>query len=155
MVASLIMKRTMFCVVDSIAARYCYQEPPKTCALLDSGFCGSWHCASTPKTQSGRVFARTFPKTFFILEVTRMENKKVNSKKRLTAVEVKVIIESWNSKSLDEIAGQLGVTPNTVRMMVSSIRKVDPEKCPPKPRTRKVREDVVREALALLNSVAA
>jgi len=84
-----------------------------------------------------------------------MEKKKVKAKKRLTAVEVKVIMESWSSKSLDEIAGQLGVTPNTVRMMVSSIRKVDPEKCPPKPRTRKVREDVVREALALLNSVAA
>ena len=84
-----------------------------------------------------------------------MEKEKVKTKKRLTAVEVKVIMESWSSKSLDEIAGQLGVTPNTVRMMVSSVRKVDPEKCPPKPRTRKVREDVVREALALLNSVAA
>jgi DNA-binding transcriptional regulator YdaS (Cro superfamily) len=84
-----------------------------------------------------------------------MEKKKVKAKKRLTAVEVKVIMESWGSMSIDEIAGQLGVTPNTVRMMVSSIRKVDPEKCPPKPRTRKVREDVVREALALLNSVAA
>ena len=84
-----------------------------------------------------------------------MEKEKVKTKKRLTAVEVKVIMESWGSMSIDEIAGQLGVTPNTVRMMVSSIRKVDPEKCPPKPRTRKVREDVVREALALLNSVAA
>ena len=84
-----------------------------------------------------------------------MEKEKVKTKKRLTAVEVKVIMESWSSKSIDEIAGQLGVTPNTVRMMVSSIRKVDPEKCPPKPRTRKVREDVVREALALLNTVAA
>jgi hypothetical protein len=32
---------------------------------------------------------------------------------------------------------------------------VDPEKCPPKPRIRKLREDVVREALALIAREAA
>jgi hypothetical protein len=118
-------------------------------------FAERWFSASTPKTQAVRVFAHTFPKTFFILEESKMAKLVVKKKKRLTAQHVKFIMESWSSMSLDEIAGQLGVTPNTVRMMVSSIRKVDPEKCLPKPRNRKSREDVVREALTLLNTATA
>jgi hypothetical protein len=84
-----------------------------------------------------------------------MKKAVVNPKRRLSPEQVKCIIESWNSKSIDEIASGLGVTPNTVRMMANSIRKVDPGKCPPKPRIRKLREDVVREALALLSKEAA
>lgn len=84
-----------------------------------------------------------------------MAKTAVKTKKRLTAQEAKFIMESWNAKSIDEIASELGVTPNTVRMMANSIRKVDPEKCPPKPRIRKLREDVAREALALMAGEAA
>ena len=69
-------------------------------------------------------------------------------KHRLTPAEIAKIIELWESKSIDQIAVELGVVPNTIRKMVETIRKVDPDKCPPKPRRN--REDAVREALDLL-----
>ena len=71
-------------------------------------------------------------------------------KHRLTPAEIAKIIELWESKSIDQIAEELGVVPNTIRKMVETIRKVDPDKCPPKPNRRRKREDVVREALDLL-----
>ena len=69
-------------------------------------------------------------------------------KHRLTPAEIAKIIELWDSKSIDQIAVELGVVPNTIRKMVETIRKVDPDKCPPK--RKRNREDVVREALNLL-----
>ena len=71
-------------------------------------------------------------------------------KHRLTPAEIVKIVELWETKSIDEIAEELGVVPNTIRKMVETIRKVDSDKCPPKPNRRRKREDAVREALDLL-----
>ena len=73
-------------------------------------------------------------------------------KHRLTPAEIVKIVELWETKSIDEIAEELDVVPNTIRKMAETIRKVEPDKCPPKPNRRRKREDVVREALDLLTA---
>jgi len=71
-------------------------------------------------------------------------------RKRLNKDHVVQIIKEWHLKSIDDFANEFEVAPNTIRSMVYKIRKVDPEKCPKKPKTK--REDIVREALKMISA---
>ena len=58
------------------------------------------------------------------------------------------IVKEWGQKSIDQLADELGVAPNTVRAMVYEIRKGDSNLCPKK--SRKTRADIVKAALQML-----
>ena len=67
---------------------------------------------------------------------------------KLTAEQVAQIIREWDQKSYEDFASELGVAVNTIRSMVTAIRKEDDTKCPRK--SRKTRQDTVREALQII-----
>ena len=67
------------------------------------------------------------------------------TRNKLTAEQVAQIIREWDEKSYEDFASELGVAVNTIRSMVTAIRKEDDTKCPRK--SRKTRQDTVREAL--------
>jgi len=71
-------------------------------------------------------------------------------RKKLNKDHVVQIIKEWKQKSIDDFANEFEVAPNTIRSMVYKIRKLDPEKCPKKPKPK--REDIVREALEMLSA---
>jgi hypothetical protein len=73
-----------------------------------------------------------------------------NKRKKLNKEQVAQIITEWNQKSIEDFANEFEVAPNTIRSMVSAIRKVDPAMCPKKPRTK--REDLVREAFEMISA---
>ncbi len=67
---------------------------------------------------------------------------------RLTAEQVAQIIREWNEKSYEDFASELDVAVNTIRSMVTAIRKEDDTKCPKK--SRKTRQDTVKAALQII-----
>jgi hypothetical protein len=75
--------------------------------------------------------------------------KNKSSRKKLREDHVVRIIRDWDRKSIEDFANEFEVAPNTVRNMVYAIRRVDSNRCPPKP--KKKREDTVKAALLKLN----
>jgi len=67
---------------------------------------------------------------------------------RLTAEQVAQIMREWDEKSYEDFASELDVAVNTIRSMVTAIRKEDDTKCPKK--SRKTRQDTVREVLQII-----
>ncbi len=67
---------------------------------------------------------------------------------KLTKENVAKIIREWDEKSYEDFASELDVAVNTIRSMVTAIRKEDDTKCPKK--SRKTRQDTVREALQII-----
>ena len=71
---------------------------------------------------------------------------------RLTAENVAQIIREWDEKSYEDFASELNVVVNTIRSVVTAIRKEDDTKCPKK--SRKTRQDTVRKALQIIRAEA-
>lgn len=69
---------------------------------------------------------------------------------RLTAENVAQIIREWDEKSYEDLATDLNVAENTIRGMVTAIRKENPSLCPKA--SRKTRQDTVREALQIISA---
>ena len=69
-------------------------------------------------------------------------------KKHLTAEHTARIISEWDNKTIEEFAAEFDVATNTVRSMVTAIRKKHPTYCPRK--GRKTRDDIIDAAVRLL-----
>ena len=76
--------------------------------------------------------------------------KSASTRRRLDEQNVLQIMTEWNHKSIEDFAEEFQVAPNTVRAMVSQIRKNHPELCPKK--SRKTRADVIEVAFKMLKS---
>jgi len=70
------------------------------------------------------------------------------TRNKLTPEQVAQIIRGWDQKSYEDFASEFGVAVNTVRSMVTVIRKDDETRCPRK--SRRTRQDIVREALQII-----
>lgn len=70
------------------------------------------------------------------------------TRNRLTAEQAVQIVREWDQKSYEDFASEFGVVVNTVRSMVTAIRKDDDTRCPRK--SRRTRQDIVREALQII-----
>ena len=70
------------------------------------------------------------------------------TKKHLTEQHTAKIISEWENKSIEEFAEEFDVATNTVRSMVTRIRKKYPAYCPRK--GRKTRDDIIEAAVRLL-----
>ena len=71
-------------------------------------------------------------------------------RKQLDENDVAKIINEWNEKSIDVLASEIGVAPNTIRSMVYEIRKMGPNLCPKKPKRK--RKDIVNAALKMISA---
>lgn len=71
-------------------------------------------------------------------------------RKHLTEENAAQIIREWDEKSVEDFAAEFGVAVNTVRSMVTAIKKKRPELCPRK--SRRTRQDVVEAALKIIDA---
>jgi hypothetical protein len=70
------------------------------------------------------------------------------TRNKLTAEQVAQIIREWDEKSYENFASEFDVAVNTIRSMVTAIRKKDDTLCPKK--SRKTRQDTIIEALKII-----
>ncbi|BBO77692.1 hypothetical protein DSCW_51090 [Desulfosarcina widdelii] len=74
-------------------------------------------------------------------------------RKMLGTQDYVTIAREWSSKSIEQLADELGVSQNTIRKAAQKLREKDPSKCAKA--KRRTRDDIAEEAIRILNGQAA
>lgn len=77
---------------------------------------------------------------------------RTRTRKMLDAQDFVKIVQEWDSKTVEQLAGEIGVSPNTIRKAVAELRKKNPALCAKS--KRKTRSDIADEAIRILNEQA-